>query len=227
MIRAVLLDIEGTTTDIAFVHEVLFPYARKHLAGFVAAEGDVPAVEECLARVAATVWSEEHRRRDRQGLIETLEGWIETDRKHPALKELQGMIWRAGYENNAYTAHLYEDVLPVLKEWRAAGLQVAIYSSGSVAAQQLLFSHTVAGDVTPLLKAYFDLEVGNKREASSYEAIARELRVPPCELLFVSDVCEELDAAAGAGLQTVQMVRPGTEACGRHRAAASFREIGI
>lgn len=225
-IRAVLLDIEGTTTDIAFVHEILFPYARKHLAPYVEAQIKDPVVQACLQQVAATVMSEEDRHLDRQDLVKTLESWIDSDRKHPALKKLQGMIWEKGYRDKGYTAHLYEDVLPVIKEWRSAALKVAIYSSGSVAAQRLLFEHTLAGDITALLTAYFDLEMGNKRDASSYQAIARELDVDAPHLLFISDVCEELDAAAVAGLQTVQMIRPGTEACGRHRRAETFRDIG-
>lgn len=225
-VRAVLLDIEGTTTDIAFVHRVLFPYARKHLATFVAGQINDPTVRACLEQVAATILAEENRHLDHQGIVTTLESWIDNDRKHPALKTLQGMIWKKGYADKAYTAHLYEDVLPVITEWRAAGLDVAIYSSGSVAAQRLLFEHTINGDVTALLTAYFDLEVGNKRDASSYRVIAAALDLDPPKVLFVSDVCEELDAAAAAGLQTLQMVRPGTEACGRHRSAATFRQVG-
>jgi len=227
MIRAVLLDIEGTTTDIAFVHDVLFPYARKHLADFVGGRRDDPEVETCVEQVRATVESEEGRHLDHRDLVKTLESWIDSDRKHPALKQLQGMIWEKGYRDKAYTAHLYEDVLPVIKEWRTAGLQVAIYSSGSVPAQRLLFEHTLAGDITTLLTAYFDLDIGNKQDPSSYQAIAQELDVDAPHLLFISDVCEELDAAAVAGLQTVQMIRPGTEACGKHRSVATFRDIGI
>ena len=205
---AILTDIEGTTTPVAFVHRVLFPYARARMAEFVAsghaALADVP-----------------------EPRLETLLGWMDRDEKITALKTIQGIIWEDGYKSGAITAELYADVPPALRRWARAGLRLFVYSSGSVPAQKLLFGHTPAGDLTRLFQAYFDTRVGPKRETASYADIARGVNVRPEELLFLSDIEAELDAAKASGLQTCQLVRAadGTVASARHETAKDFDDV--
>ncbi|PNS08351.1 acireductone synthase [Solilutibacter silvestris] len=199
----ILTDIEGTTSSISFVKDVLFPYARERLPAFVAAHGDEPQVRALLDQVA----TEHGTMCDDRMIVETLQGWIDEDRKHTALKTLQGMIWSAGYAHGDFTAPLYPDVAPALRSWHAQGHPLAVYSSGSVPAQQLLFSHSDAGDLAPLFSHYFDTEVGHKRDAGSYRVIVERLGRPPQDIVFLSDVVEELDAAREAGMRTVLLDR--------------------
>ncbi len=213
----ILTDIEGTTSSISFVKEVLFPYARKALPGFVRAHGDEPEVRRWLDVVAT-----EHGAMCEDAMIvETLQGWIDEDRKHTALKALQGMIWREGYLAGTLQADLYPDAAAGLRRWHAEGHRLAVYSSGSVAAQQLLFAHTDAGDLTPLFDAFFDTEAGPKREADSYRTIAARLGVPAPGIVFLSDVVAELDAAREAGMRTVLLDRRGDYPQPRDAAAAN------
>ena len=230
MSRAILTDIEGTTSSISFVKDVLFPYARRALPGFVKAHGDEPAVRKWLDAVAAEnggVCRDEM-------IVEVLQGWIDQDRKHTALKALQGMIWANGYGNADFTAHVYPDAVPALRAWHADGLSLHVYSSGSVPAQRLFFGHSDAGDVTGLFSNWFDTEVGGKREAESYRRIAAAIGHPAGEILFLSDVVEELDAAREAGLDTVLVDRiedypqPRTgDAANGHRRVESFAGISV
>jgi enolase-phosphatase E1 len=155
--------------------------------------------------------------------IRTLLEWIASDRKHTALKKLQGLIWKHGFESGAYISSLYDDVYPCLKKWRERNIDLAIYSSGSVQAQKLLFGHTKEGDLTPLFSNYFDTQVGHKQSEDSYTNIRKS--VPSNEVWFLSDVPEELDAAKAAGIHTVQLVRPGTKACNHHPTAKDFFEV--
>lgn len=199
----ILTDIEGTTSSISFVKDVLFPYARNALPGFVRARGNDPDVRRWLDVVATehgAVCSDEV-------IVEILQGMIDEDRKHTALKALQGMIWGEGYDNADFTAHIYPDAAAMLRQWHAAGHPLAVYSSGSVPAQKLFFGHTDAGDLTALFGGWFDTEVGHKREADSYREIARRLDRPADDILFLSDVVEELDAAREAGMRTVLVDR--------------------
>ncbi len=209
MIRFILLDIEGTTTDIDFVHKVLFPYSAERLAGFVAGHADEPDVQEALQSVQATVQAEDHRQIDRAGAVETLLRWIREDRKHTALKQLQGLIWKAGFEQGDYQGHVYPDVPVALENWKREGIGLGIYSSGSVQAQRLLFAHSVSGDLTPYFSHYFDTKVGGKKESQSYRNIAAQLQLPPSAILFLSDVAAELEAAAATGMQVIQLARDG------------------
>lgn len=202
--RIILTDIEGTTSSISFVKNVLFPYARAALPGFVATHGQQPAVRRWLDAVATEIAASTC---DDAVIVETLQGWIDADRKHTALKALQGMIWEAGYRSGAYTAHLYPEVADVLRRWHAAGLPLYVYSSGSVAAQKLFFGFSDAGDLGALFAGYFDTEIGGKREADSYRRITAALGVAPAQILFLSDVVQELDAAREAGLDTVLLDR--------------------
>ncbi len=199
----ILTDIEGTTSSISFVKDVLFPYARRALPGFVAAHRDDPDVRRWLDVVA----TEHGAMCDDAMIVETLQGWIDADRKHTALKALQGMIWSAGYRDADFTAHIYPDAAEALPRWHAAGETLAVYSSGSVPAQKLFFGHSDAGDLTGLFSAWFDTEIGGKREAGSYARIADALDAAPAEILFLSDVVAELDAAREAGLRTVLVDR--------------------
>jgi enolase-phosphatase E1 len=196
--RIILTDIEGTTSSISFVKNVLFPYARAALPGFVATHGQQPAVRRWLDAVATEIAASTC---DDAVIVETLQGWIDADRKHTALKALQGMIWEAGYRNGDYTAHLYPEVADVLRRWHAAGLPLYVYSSGSVAAQKLFFGFSDAGNLGALFAGYFDTE------ADSYRRITAAIGAQPADIMFLSDVVEELDAAREAGLQTVLLDR--------------------
>ena len=202
-LRAILTDIEGTTSGISFVKDVLFPYARRALPGFVKARGHDPAVRKWLDAVAA----ENGGLCQDARIVEVLQGWIDQDRKHTALKALQGMVWADGYRNADFTAHLYPDAAEALLHWHAQGLPLYVYSSGSVPAQRLFFGHSDAGDLTGLFSGWFDTEVGGKRDAASYRRIAESIGLPPGEILFLSDVVEELDAAREAGLATALIDR--------------------
>jgi len=196
--RVVLTDIEGTTSSISFVKNVLFPYARKALPAFVAEHGQEPEVRRWLDAVAAEIGGA-----CQDALVaETLQGWIDQDRKHTALKALQGMIWKSGYQRGDYQAHFYPEVAAVLKGWHAQGKALYVYSSGSVPAQKQFFGFSEAGDLTALVSGWFDTEIGGKREADSYRNIVQAIGVPAGEIVFLSDVVEELDAAREAGLQT-------------------------
>jgi len=204
-IRAIVTDIEGTTSSISFVRDVLFPHARKQLPAFIETHGDTPEVQHWLheaAREAGLVEAE------RQEIIELLLQWSDEDRKSTALKALQGMIWKDGYTAGDYRAHVYPEVAARLRDWRADGLRLYVYSSGSVPAQQLFFRYSEAGDLTPLFAGYFDTETGPKREAESYRRIAGEVGEQPAHILFLSDIVEELDAARAAGMQTGWLLRP-------------------
>lgn len=203
MTATILTDIEGTTSSISFVKDVLFPYARRELPRFVREHGDEPDVRRWLDAVATEsggICSDEV-------IVETLQGWIDQDRKHTALKALQGMLWRDGYMRGDFRGHVYPDAVDALRDWRAAGRRLAVFSSGSVDAQKLLFGHSEAGDMEPLFSAFFDTEVGTKRDPDSYRRIAQALGQPPGEILFLSDIVEELDAARTAGMRTFLLDR--------------------
>lgn len=225
MTQYILMDIEGTTTSIAFVKEVLFPYATQHLGDFIRRyeqEDRIQAQLQALREGQGNALSTEE-------IIQQLLTWIEEDRKHTALKALQGYLWKKGYENGDYRGHIYEDVVPALERWDQQGHAMGIYSSGSVEAQQLLFRHSDKGDLTGHLSDYFDTKVGPKREVDSYYQIQSQLGISAPNILFLSDVVEELDAAAAAGFQTTQLVRADNSDTpqGKHVVVESFEEIGL
>jgi len=205
MVQVILTDIEGTTSSLSFVKELLFPYAREHLPEFVRTHSSQPAVAQLLeeARTVAGVALGD------QELINQLIAWIDADRKVTALKTLQGLIWEDGYRRGDFTGHVYEDAARCLRAWQARGIALYVYSSGSVHAQKLLFAHTDYGDLTPLFSGYFDTVIGHKQETQSYRAIANEIGLAPQDMLFLSDILAELDAARAAGMQTWQLVRHG------------------
>ncbi len=193
--KAILLDIEGTTSSISFVADELFPYARRHLAALVQSHPEVSA--PILAEVPGD---------DR---VATLLRWIDEDRKETPLKTLQGLIWAQGYADGELKGHVYPDTSEALRRWTQAGIPVFIYSSGSIAAQKLIFGHSVAGDLTPLLSGYFDTTTGPKRETGSYAKIVDAIGAMPGDVLFVSDIQAEIDAARDAGLQALLIDREG------------------
>lgn len=221
MIRAILTDIEGTTSSISFVKEVLFPYAKQHLASYVHAHSGDAEIRKILDEVAAIAGQPLN---DQQA-INTLITWIDQDKKIPPLKNLQGLIWEDGYRNQDFYGHLYPDAHTQLNTWHAAGIKLYIFSSGSVYAQKLLFTHTEYGDLTPLFSGYFDTRIGIKQAPAAYEAIANQIGLDAKEILFLSDIAAELDAANSAGMQTCQLVREQTSACDQHATAESFFDV--
>lgn len=222
MIRAIVTDIEGTTSDIRFVHNVLFPYARERLAAFVRAGAGREPVSAILSDLRAEI-SQPQATADE--LTDVLLDFMAQDRKSTALKALQGHIWRDGYVNGDFTGHLYPDVLPAFSQWKAQGFDLYVYSSGSVAAQKLLFGYSDEGDITGLFSGYFDTHVGAKRETHAYRNIAGQIGLPPEQLLFLSDIRQELDAAREAGWQTVQLIRGEADPESRHRQVPRFDDI--
>ena len=219
-VRAIVTDIEGTTSSLAFVHDVLFPFARARLAQFVAEHVDQLAAELEQVRREADAPT-----LDLAGAIAQLLAWHDEDRKIAPLKTIQGMIWAEGYADGSVIGHVYPDAAEGLARWHARGIAMYVYSSGSVAAQRLLFSHTAAGDMTPLFSGYFDTAIGGKREPSSYREIARQIAVPAGEILFLSDVEEELAAAREAGFDVLLLVRDAQTSSGRYPTAVSFNTI--
>jgi len=222
MIKAILTDIEGTTTSLSFVKDVLFPYARAHIGAFVREHANEPPVREQLDEVSRLAGKP---LTDAQA-IDQLVRWIDEDKKITPLKALQGMIWETGYRGGDFKGHVYEDAARQLQKWKTAGLRLYAFNSGSVQAQKLIFSHSGRGDLTPLFSGYFDTTVGHKREVAAYQAIAREIGLPASDILFLSDIKEELDAARAAGMQTLQLVRDGAlDAQAVHRQARNFDDI--
>jgi enolase-phosphatase E1 len=224
MIKAILTDIEGTTSSLSFVKDVLFPYARERMAEFVRAHAAEPAVRRELEEVEKI----SGKSLNDAEIIAQLIRWIDEDKKITPLKSLQGMIWEDGYKKDAFKGHMYEDAVRHLQQWHQAGLRLYVFSSGSVQAQKLLFAHTACGDLTPLFSGYFDTTSGNKREAESYRRIVAAIGAAPGDVLFLSDIKEELDAARAAGMQVTWLVRDGAlDATAPHRQVRNFDEIRL
>lgn len=233
--HGILLDIEGTTTPIAFVHDVLFSYARAHAKEFLAKnfESDEVRADVALLREEHALDVSEDRHPPLLGpeidLIAAYIDWlIAQDRKSTGLKSLQGKIWRQGYLDGSLKSQVFADVAPALERWRAAGLSINIFSSGSVLAQQLLFAHTEAGDLTRFIDNYFDTNIGKKADVESYRRIASELKLAANDIVFISDVVSELDAASKAGMKTLLSLRPGNEpqpAAEKYQVINTFNEL--
>lgn len=211
MIKLYLFDIEGTTTDINFVHKVLFPYSEKCMKEFVLHHQDHPLVQNAIHDVRETVRKESNKQIGLYDVIDTLLHWIKIDRKHGALKEIQGLIWDVGYSRNDFKGHVYSDVKPFFTKILEKGSKIGIYSSGSVHAQKLIFGYSAEGDLTPMISHYFDTKIGAKRERTSYSNIATAVGLKPDEIHFFSDIPEELQAAEAAGFGVTQVLRPGTK----------------
>ncbi|MDI9246816.1 acireductone synthase [Marinobacter sp. CHS3-4] len=223
MIRVILTDIEGTTSSISFVHDVLFPYAAEHMADFVKdayqSSTDVSEQLDAVAEVSGV------DRDDTDGLVDVLLGWIREDRKETSLKTLQGMLWQKGYQEGAFKGHVYPDAADYLQRWHDRGLRLFVYSSGSVKAQKLIFGFSEAGDLTPFFSGYFDTRVGGKKEPESYRTILNELGVEASSVLFLSDVEAELEAAEASGMKTVWLVRDADKPDSHRPVAANFAEV--
>ena len=234
-VRAVLLDVEGTTTPVEFVTGTLFPFARERLPAYLRAHGADPAVRADLealraehAREGASDPPPAWREADPFGSATAYLLWLmDRDRKSTALKSLQGRIWEDGFRAGTLVGPVYPDVAPALARWKREGREVCVFSSGSVLAQRLLFGHSSAGDLTPWLAAFFDTTTGPKREVASYRRIAAARSRPPGQWLFLSDVAEELDAAREAGMGTALVVRPGRPGpgAGPHPVVRSFDDL--
>ena len=205
-IKAVVTDIEGTTSSLSFVKDVLFPYARKHLGEFIRQNVDDPTV----AGLVEDVCKEVGKSLSLDQVIQTLEQWIDADKKITPLKALQGLLWETGYRQGDFKGHVYPDAVEQLKRWHEQGIKLYVYSSGSVYAQKLLFGYTDFGDLNYLFNGYFDTKIGAKIERASYQHIAESLDLPANTILFLSDVQAELDAAKAVGMQTICLVRDGT-----------------
>lgn len=232
-VKLILTDIEGTTSSISFVKDVLFPYAADHLPAFVKENINDEKVQTALQQTAelAAEDGDVINTEDTDALIAKLLQWISEDRKATPLKALQGLIWKTGYENGDYKAHMYPDATEYLKKWHDSGLPLYVYSSGSVKAQELFFGYSQDGNLLPLFKGHFDTLVGGKRETQSYRNILAELQkthagLNAADVLFLSDIEEELDAAKEAGMQTVWLLRDSDiPADAAHKAVKSFAEI--
>ena len=234
-LRAILLDIEGTTTPISFVHEVLFPYARSRVRDFLTVNwhhakviSDVALLrEEQAAESELALRNIELAADPIESTSNYVEWLIDQDRKSTGLKSLQGKIWKQGYLDGTLAAPLFEDVAPALERLHQNGIEIAIFSSGSVLAQQLLFAHTEAGDITTLIDAYFDTTTGPKTAGDSYRKIAAKLQHRSADILFVSDAAGELEAAKEAAMRTLLCIRPGNppQPSQGHPAIHSFAEI--
>lgn len=220
--KTLLFDIEGTTTDIRFVHKVLFPYSFERIESFCRTRSNHPAIAEARE----VLWKERRQLASLTDVIEAMKLWIRTDRKIGVLKTLQGEIWSEGYKTGAFQGHVYQDVAPAWQRWKKEGYRLAIYSSGSVAAQKQIFGNSSAGDLTSLLSDYFDTKVGGKREVKSYQNIARALQTDATEVTFFSDIKDELDAAQAAGMKTMHVFRDGLK-LSSHRSIITFADLSL
>lgn len=238
---AVLLDIEGTTTPVSFVYEVLFPYAQQKVKNYVEQHWNDPELQRdidmlveqaaALSHVADEPTPVPDDRSDveafQSAVVKYINWQMETDQKNPPLKAIQGRIWRSGYEEGELKAPLFDDVEPALRAWNEGEVPVYIYSSGSVEAQRLLFSHTSAGDLTDRIDGYYDTTTGDKKKADSYAAIAEDIDRAPDEILFLTDNLKEARAADAAGLQVRVSERPGNGALedNNYKVITSFGQV--
>jgi enolase-phosphatase E1 len=218
-VKGILLDIEGTTSSISFVYDVMFPFVRNNVGSFLSQSWDSDEVKACVSLLAkdlekgsAADWLGDDAVEQQQakvvgGVIQLMDA----DVKATGLKQLQGLIWKSGFHSGEMVAHLFDEVAECIQGWHKSGIDVRIYSSGSIAAQKLFFGHTIAGNLLDCFQGHYDTTTGPKKEADSYSTIAEEFACEASEILFVSDVVDELAAAKAAGLQTVLSLRPGNK----------------
>lgn len=225
-VSVILTDIEGTTTSVNFVYEVLFPYFREHLDDLreMTDEPDIRQALESTKNLAEEMYSKSIGSSDE--LLTVLRQWSLEDKKLTPLKTIQGILWKKGYEQGELKGHVYDDVLPAFKKWSSQRVKIAVFSSGSVMAQKLIFGYSTSGDLTEFLHAYYDTETGGKREETTYRSICEKLEVEAENVLFLSDIVQELEAADKAGMQTIQLVRPGTVTAWRNT-VSDFSEIQL
>lgn len=221
-VRGILLDIEGTTSSISFVYDEMFPFVRRRIGEFLETNWTDKAVQDCLPLLAndlgyasVETWLNQNEQDIQRQLVrDGVISLMDADVKATGLKQLQGLVCKDGFESGELVAHVYDDVAPAIRAWNQQGIDVRIYSSGSIAAQQLFFGHCIAGNLLPLFRGHYDTTTGKKREAASYEKIAAEFGIPVGNILFISDVTEELAAARAVGMQVVLSIRPGNNPIG-------------
>lgn len=231
------MDVEGTTSSISFVHDVMFPYARDNAAEYLRQLWGEPDLTGCLELLAVDVghrgardWLDGLSASDAQeNVVAAVHELMARDAKVTGLKKLQGMIWKSGFESGQLVSHVFDDVALSLRRWHADGLDLRIYSSGSIQAQKLFFGHTTAGNLLPLFSSHYDTTSGGKKEEASYRTIAKDIGLAPNRIVFLSDVVAELNAAAGAGMQIVLSNRPGNAAteANEHLQTTSFQNLAI
>jgi enolase-phosphatase E1 len=222
-IQWIVTDIEGTTTEVSFVYDILFPYFRTHMDQWKTVDSD--QMNQVLEQTRLLVLEEQSiNLSTNEALFDQLRQWSLEDRKVTPLKTFQGMVWEQGFTSGAIKGHVYADVKPALERWIERGLKLAIFSSGSIAAQKQLFGFSTEGDLTPYFSAYFDTTTGMKRDEQTYHLIVQQLHTSANSVLFLSDIHQELEAANAAGMRTLQLVRPGTQA-NWSSCVADFSEI--
>lgn len=216
--NVILLDIEGTITSISFVKDTLFPYVTKVLEDYIEKYWDDESFQQDLELLRAQAVIDSNvegfvpiSRGDnaKKSVINNVLWQMANDKKTTALKQLQGHIWKDGYESGILRGHLYEDVLPVLNKLTDLGKKIYTYSSGSTKAQEYLFQYSIYGDISHLFSKYFDTKMGPKGSENSYTNIANEINVNCNDILFLTDVVVEAEAAIKAGCNSVLLVRPG------------------
>ena len=222
-IRFILTDIEGTTTSVSFVYEILFPYFRNNI-GKLKDLQQLPEVHEALEQTIELAEIEGVYLKNTDEIIAQLLEWSLEDKKITPLKTLQGILWEEGYKSGEIKGHVYPDVPENLDKWKAQGIDLGVFSSGSVAAQKLIFGFSERGDLARNFSAYFDTKTGGKRDVETYTKISNELRLDPSSILFLSDIKEELEAADKAGFQTIQLVREENVAAWKET-VSTFNEI--
>ena len=233
--EAVLLDVEGTVAPVTFVYDVMFPFARRHVDRFLKAQWETSEVQEAVDLIAkdigkpsSSAWFEGASTAEQQDVVNMVVGELmDEDSKATGLKQLQGLIWRSGFENGELVSMLFDDVLPRIKLWKKEGLELYIYSSGSVDAQRLFFGHTTAGNLLDLFSGHFDTKVGAKNELGSYTKIAKSIGHQPEHVLFISDSLIELEAAKLAGMQTIWRPDDPSKQNANHTVITSFAEIRL
>jgi enolase-phosphatase E1 len=219
----ILTDIEGTTTEVSFVYDILFPYFRSHMDEWKTVDSD--QMNQVLEQTRVLVLEEQSiNLTNKEAIFDQLRQWSIEDRKVTPLKTFQGMVWEQGFKSGAIKGHMYPDVKPALERWAEMGMKLAIFSSGSIAAQKQLFGFSTEGDLTPYFSAYFDTTTGMKRDEQTYHLIVQQLHTSANSVLFLSDIHQELEAANAAGMRTLQLVRPGTQA-NWSSCVADFSEI--
>ncbi|RYV03849.1 acireductone synthase [Shewanella sp. OPT22] len=223
-IRAIVVDTAGTTTDLSFIEDVLFPYSSDKLADFLTANQDNVLVDNCIADIKEMALEADA---DLDRVVEILQQWIAEDRKATPLKTLQGLVWKQGYAENAFTGHIYPDFIDAINQYKQHGIRIYSFSSGSVDAQKLLFSHSDGGDLTPLFSGHFDTRTGNKTYKQAYLNILNTISLSPKQVLFVSDRLEELKAADEAGLNVVYMKRLSEQTEANYKTIESFSELSL
>lgn len=223
MIKAILLDIEGTIAPLAFVKEVMFPYSREKLREFLERNWNNPEIKKIIEEARKEVG----KNLSLEEAIKVFEKWIEEDKKITPLKELQGHIWEEGFKSGQLKAPIYEDAYKKIKEWKEKNIPIYIYSSGSVKAQKLFFTHSTYGDITGIFSGFFDTRIGNKKDENSYRKISREIGIKSEEMLFISDNPDELKAAKSAGFKVIQSVREGVKSSPEFKHIKTFEELEI